>query len=88
MSYQIRNFINILIHNGISFKYEYTNEGDQILIEQNHQTYSVICNQYSYGHTEELLEVWNFSRDNDVFGWKTAEEVWEIINENLPFPTY
>lgn len=89
MLYQIQNFINILIHNRISFKYQSPYEdGSQIIIEHNNQKYSVVCNPYSYGHENGLLEVWNFSSDNDVFGWKTAEEVWEIISENLPFPTY
>ena len=88
MSYQIQNFINILIHNGISFKYERINNGDGITVEANYQTYSIVCHEYSYGYEAGLLEVWNYSRNNDVFGWKTAEEVWEIISENLPFPTY
>lgn len=83
MSYHIQNLINILIHlNNISFHYESINNGSHITVTYENRAYSIICHDFSYGHEKGLLEIYN-NHWNDVCGWLTAEEVFEIIEEDV-----
>jgi len=82
MSYHIQNLINLLIHHGASFKYEPVYNGDHIIVNYAEREYSIICHDHSYGHLDNLLELWN-KNWNDVCGWLTAEEVFKIIEEDV-----
>jgi hypothetical protein len=42
----------------------------------------VICHKYSYGHEEGLLEMMGLTEDDDVQGYMTAEEVFEVWNKH------
>ena len=47
---------------------------------QKHRACSVICNEYSYGGKEGLLEIWGLAdRFADVQGWLTANDVFTRI---------
>ena len=78
MSYNIENLMRILAHHEIPFSYNKLNNGDGLTVKYNNKEYSVVCHDFSYGHEDELLEVCNYAWD-DVYGWKTAEEVFNII---------
>ena len=82
MSYHIQNLINLLAHHGISFNYESDYNGDHIMVNYEDRRYSIICHDFSYGHEKGLLEIYNYNW-NDVCGWLTAEEVFEIIEKDI-----
>ena len=44
--------------------------------------FDIICNKYSYGGKDGLLEIWDRNNSEDVVGFLTAKDVVAYILEN------
>lgn len=55
---------------------------NQILIETEHDTFSIICQYGSYGYEKGLLELYDF-KASDPIGYLTAEQVKYTLKRRL-----
>ena len=70
---EIDKLAAMLTERGISFEQRPIIDGEQILVPGE---WDAICNRYSYGGPEGLLEVMGDPVTNDhVEGWLTADEI-------------
>ena len=74
---EIQKLIMLLDFEQIEYTH-YTYNDEYISIWHNHNHYTVIFNEYSYGYKEGLLEMNNWDWD-DVRGYLTAVDVFNII---------
>ena len=80
---EIQKLIMLLDFEQIEYTY-HTYKGVCFSIWYNHNHYTVIFDKYSYGYNEGLLEMNNWDWD-DVLGYLTAVEVFDIIMSDFDF---
>ena len=59
--------------------YQDIDNAPQVWINDN---FDIICNKYSYGGKDGLLEIWDRNNSEDVVGFLTAKDVVAYILEN------
>lgn len=93
-SKEIDKLAVLLAKEGIPFVLNPFTLGDEVSIQivspDNRSTMiDAVCHQGSYGHEEELLEIYmrgyDYEKDNDdgVRGWLTAEEAFEYFKKTM-----
>ena len=80
---EINKLTNLLDNAGIPYEMEELYGGWLLCYptKENRES-DVICHGFSYGHEEGLLEMMGLTEDDDVQGYMTAEEVFEVWNKH------